>query len=135
MLANYNYCDWMQYINLQMPVGKMYHCPKRGRGVHVRASELKNIVIRDDCSYQRLLDKCVREMYSIEEQEKASFYIADKGGIPIWTSDKIEVDIEGTGHTTEEREWTLRQYILLSGIKYPSRAKLYCVRKGLLWLV
>ena len=93
----------------------------------MKSSTLTNVLLRDDWTYQKVLDKCVQETYSKEEQEKAEFYMADKGGVPVWTSDIIQVDV---GETVEEREWTLREYITLSGMKYPSKTKLYCVRKG-----
>lgn len=120
------------YVNLfhcyQIPVGKMYHCPKRGRGIHVKSSDLKNVLLRDDWSYQRVLDKCIQEVYGTESQN-AEFYIADKGGVPIWTKDVIELDLGNGG--VEEISWSLHQYILLSKTKYPSKTKLYCVKKGM----
>lgn len=64
-------------------VGKMYHCFKRGRGIHVKSSSLKNVLLRDDWPYGKLLQTCVQEMYWNEEQKEANFYIADKGGIPV----------------------------------------------------
>jgi hypothetical protein len=94
----------------------------------MKSSEFKNILLRDDWSYQKLLDKCVQELYSKDEQESATFYIADKGGIPVWTRDTIEVDINGE---IENHPWTLHEYVVLSGMKYPSKTKLYCVKKGL----
>jgi hypothetical protein len=93
----------------------------------VKSSELKNVLLRDDWSYQKLLDKCVQEIYSEEEQENATFYMGDKGGVPIWTSDTFEVDVDGK---IESHAWTLREYIILSGMKYPSKTKLYCVKRG-----
>ena len=105
----------------------MYHCTKRGRGVHIRASEYKNVLLRDDWSYQKLRDKCVQELFTKDEQENATFYIADKGGIPIWTNDTIEIDVNSE---IETHPWTLHEYIVLSGIKYFSKTKLYCVKRG-----
>ena len=49
-------------------------------------------------------------------------------GIPIWNSDTIRIDVEGG---TEELQWTLSRYIKISNIKYPSKARFYCVRRGL----
>ena len=82
---------------------------------------------RKDCSYKRMLEKC-REVYNEEEQKNAEFYIADSRGIPIWNSDTITIDVE---NGTEELEWNLSRYIHLSNVKYPSKARYYCVRKGL----
>ena len=73
-----------------------------------------------------MLEKC-REVYS-EEQKNAKFYIADSRGIPIWNSDTITIDVD---NGTKELEWNLSRYIHLSNVKYPSKARYYCVRKGL----
>lgn len=62
----------------------MYHCTRRGRGIHIKSSKLKNILLRNDWEYKRVLDKCMQELYAKEEQEKATFYVADKGGVPIF---------------------------------------------------
>ena len=59
--------------------------------------------------------------------------IADKGGVPIWTKDVIEVDLGN--EKVEEINWSLHQYILLSRVKYPSKTKLYCVKKGITGLL
>ena len=39
-----------------------------------------------------------------EERKDATFYIANKAGIPVWNGDKIEIDKESTGMEVEERE-------------------------------
>ena len=108
----------------------MYHCDKKGRGVHIRGGRLKNILLRVDCTYSRMLEKCVQELYSNEEQEQNYFYIADTRGIAIWNGDKIEVDVEGSGQRARECDWTLEQYIHLSSAKFFSKARFYCVRKS-----
>lgn len=81
-----------------------------------------------DCTYQWMLEKC-KEVYSEEEQKSAEFYVADSRGIPIWNSDTIKINVDDG---TEELEWTLSRYIKISNIKYPSKARFYCVRRGLL---
>lgn len=90
-----------------------------------------NVLLRRDCSYQRMLNKCLSELYSEEEAENAEFYIADAKGIPVWHKDKIEVDMESSGREVEEREWTLGQYLELSN-KSLSKSVFYCVRKGMI---
>ena len=107
----------------------MYHCDKRGRGIHIRGEKLKNVLMRADCTYNRMLAKCVQEIFSVEEQESHEFYIADSRGVAIWNGDKIEVDIEGTGETARECDWSLEKYIKLSRMKYPSKARFFCVKK------
>ena len=77
------------------------------------------------------INGCCLSVFTTEEQENATFYIADKGGIPVWSGDQFELDIESTGREKEERMWTLGQYMQLCGIKFASKTKFYCVRKGI----
>ena len=107
----------------------MYHCYRRGKGIHVRGGKLKNVLMRTDCTYHRMLTKCVQELFSEEEQESNDFYIADSRGVAIWNADKIEVDVEGIGQTARECDWTLEKYIKVSGMKFPSKAHFFCVKK------
>ena len=85
-----------------------------------------NILLRRDCSYKRMLSKCVSELYTDEETKSANFYISDA---KVWHTDKIQVDMEGSGRKVEEREWTLGQYLELSN-KSLSKSVFYCVRRG-----
>ena len=55
------------------------------------------MLLRKDYAYKRMVDKCVKEMYSEDERKNAEFYIADAKGVPVWSNDKIEVDMESTG--------------------------------------
>lgn len=95
-----------------------------------KGGAIHNILLRKDCTYRRMLEKCVQQIYNDKEREDAMFYIANKAGIPVWSGDKIEVDKESTGMEIEEREWTLGQYLHLSGMTSVSKMKFYCVRKG-----
>ena len=109
----------------------MYHCMKRNKGIHLRqGGGPVNVLLRRDCSYGRMLAKCVGELYAEEEGKNAEFYIADAKGIPVWHKDKIEVDMESSGKKVEEREWTLGEYLQLSN-KSLSKSMFYCVRKGI----
>lgn len=71
-----------------------------------------------------MLSKCVQEIFP-EDQLKYDFYIADSRGAEVWNGDSIELDVEQGGERTEECQWTLK----LSRIKYPSKARFFCVRK------
>ena len=110
-----------------MPIGKMYHCGRRGRGIHIRGVTPTNIIFNKDCTYQRMLEKCC-SIYSTEEREKATFYIADSRGVPIWTSDYLVID--GEDGKEQKVPWTLMKYIEYSHFKYASKAKFFCVRNG-----
>ena len=74
-----------------------------------------------------MLEKCSAELYSEDERQHNTFYIADSRGVAIWNSDKMEVDT-GKG-ISKKCEWTLSNYIKLSRIKYPSKAKFFCVKQ------
>ena len=65
----------------------------------------------------------------ILKKSSNSFYIADSRGVEIWNSDEVKVDVESSGQNQESCEWNLERYIKLSGIKYPSKARFFCVKK------
>ena len=77
-----------------------------------------------------MVDKCVCQIYTSDERKGATFYIANKSGVPTWNSDKIEIDKVSTGLQIEEATWTLGQYLQLSKMTSASKMKFYCVRKG-----
>ena len=93
----------------------------------VKGGAIHNILLRKDCTYQQMLNKCIDQIYN---EKDATFYTANKAGIPVQNGDKIEVDKESTGMEVEEREWTLGQYMCLSGMTSVSKMKFYCVVKG-----
>ena len=101
----------------------MYHCERRGRGIHIRGVTPTNVVFNKDCTYQRMLEKC--SSYSSEEREKATFYVADSRGVPIWTNDHLVID--GEDGREKKVPWTLTKYIEYSHVKYPSKAKFFSV--------
>lgn len=95
----------------------------------MKGSKFKNVLLRRDSSYKRMLEKCVQELFTDEEQTKHNFYIADTRGVAVWSGDSIAMDLEGSGERTKECEWTLGKYIKLSRIKFPSKARFFCVKK------
>ena len=101
----------------------MYYCQRRGRGVAIRG-EARNMIFRRSTTYKRMLEKCT-EVYPEEERSNAEFYVADTRGFPIDLDDG-----------PQEMPWTLGTHIRLSNVKYPSKAKYYCVRQGImLWII
>lgn len=109
---------------------------KEDEASKLEVEKQKNILLRGDCSYKRMLTKCVQEHFSEEDQKKYDFYIADARGAAVWSGDSFAMDLESSGGRTRECEWTLEQYIKLSRMKYPSKARFNCVKreKGC-WLV
>ena len=65
--------------------------------MHIRGGTVNNVLLRADSTYQRMLEKCVQQTYSEEDQREFDFYIADSKGVAIWNGDRIEVDLEGSG--------------------------------------
>ena len=76
-----------------------------------------------------MLNKCVDEVIPEDDIGKYNFYIADSKGVPISSGGSISMDLESSGENTKEYEWTLERYIKLSRIKYPSKARFFCVMK------
>ena len=65
----------------------MYHCDKRGKGIHIRGGRLVNVLLRSDSSYERMLAKCVEEIFPEEDKDKFDFYIEDSRGAEVWNGD------------------------------------------------
>ena len=54
------------------------------------------------------------------------FYLADGTGTAIGSG---TFKIDGTDGSAKTLPWTLNNYMLVSSAKYPSRVRIYCVRK------
>lgn len=59
------------------------------------------MLLRADCTYDRMLSKCVEEIYPHEDKNKVNFYIADSRGAEVWNGDQISVDVEQGGDKIE----------------------------------
>ena len=59
--------------------------------------------------------------------EGYEYYLSDSSGLPITTDGKIVV--YNRDGTCETHTWTLKNWLNVSGIRYQSRTKLYCVQK------
>lgn len=113
----------------------MYHCPRRNKGILDRQFVTQSIVFRKDMAYPRVLDKCICAVFPDEVQDGCDYYVSNGRGMPIYTGEHIRVDNEDG--VEELIPWTLETYIKLSNIKYPSKARFYCVKRftgGILWL-
>ena len=106
----------------------MYHCPNRGRGIIKRGVSPTNIIFKKNCSYQHMLERCLNILkYEKNDDTEYVYYLADSKGVPIWTADTISIDDDGE----KEIPWTLINFIRHSNIRYPSKAKIYVVQKGM----
>ena len=54
------------------------------------------------------------------------YFLADGSGIAI---DSCSFDLNLPDGSKETLPWTLSNYLRVSNVKYPSRVRLYCVRK------
>ena len=50
--------------------------------MHIKGGKLKNILLRADCTYSRMLSKCIK-------MKKLDFYIADSRRAEVWNGDII----------------------------------------------
>ena len=97
----------------------MYHCTRRGRGVHIKQGALKNVIFRNDSSYEEMLEKCINKIYPELDKSKYDFYIADSRGSEVCSSKRVK--IQQSDGSTDEWEWSL--------LKYPSKT-FFCVKRA-----
>ncbi len=103
----------------------MFYCQRRCRGVLEKAA-CTSVIFRRDCTYKRMLEKCVEAVYSPDEKKDAEFHIADSRGSIIPTTIKLD---SSEGVEIETLPWTIENYISITNM-YASKAKFYCLRKG-----
>ena len=85
-----------------------------------------SVIFRRDCTYKRMLEKCVEAVYSQDEKMDAEFHIADSRGCIIPNTIKLD---SSEGVEIKTLPWTIENYISITKM-YASRAKFYCLRKG-----
>jgi len=110
----------------QLSIGKMTHSRKQGRGIMDRSFKPIRMCFRRDCSYERMLEKSKAQLYSIQCQG-ASYYMADTSGTRVCIDGFIIVD-KADG-SEQQVPWTVETYIKMSNMKYPSKARFYCVEE------
>ena len=81
------------------------------------------MIFHRSTTYKKRLEKCI-EVYPEEEQSNAEFNVSDSRNFPIWSSDMTVIDLDDG---PQEMAWILGRHIRLSNVKYPSKAKYYCV--------
>ena len=57
----------------------------------------------------------------------SSYYLSDSSGLPISTDGRIVV--QKRDGTCERHSWTLNTWMKVTGIRYQSKTRLYCVQK------
>ena len=98
---------------------------RRLKGVMDRSFSPTKLPFHKDCSYNDFLAKCKECVWGNDDsqQEHFEYFIADGAGIALQTSFEIDSPTKAT------IPWTLSSYLKVTNLIYPSRARLYCVRK------
>ena len=110
---------------MQISIGRMEYDSEKMRGVMDRSFASIKLAFHKDSSAIDVLNKC-RECVWGEEHKNYQYFLADGSGTAI---DSCSFDIDHLDGKKESLPWTLSNYIRVSNAKYPSRVRLYCVRK------
>ena len=113
---------------IQINIGRMEFDVGRAKGIFDRSFTTIKIPFHKDCSSTDMLNKCVECVWgkSAVEPGDYTYYLADGGGSAIGSSSFVVDQPDGSQQTLPR---TLSNYLKVSGIRYPSRLRLYCVRK------
>ena len=101
----------------------------KNRGVHYHSIPLTKLFFQRDASYGAVLQKCCQRFWpdaADAPEHDAEYYLADGGGASIEAAD-LDIVLSNGGVSTVP--WTLQNYLRATGLKFPSRARLYCVQK------
>lgn len=108
----------------------MYYDYKRSRGILDRSAPPVKVPLLRSYNYADSLDKVVEYLYGNKEEGK-TYYLADSSGAMIGSS---ELEVPGPNGTSKV-PWTIGTYLRIS-VRYPSRARFYCVEKyGMLHMI
>lgn len=101
-----------------------FDCSK-AKGILDKSFPAIKLPLHKDSSYTDLLSKCVEYVWGTSSEEY-SYYMADGGGTSIASATFVVKSPDGIESTLP---WTLKNYLQVSSVRYPSRLRLYCVRK------
>ena len=101
----------------------IYDIGKR-RGIFDRSFNLLIVSFHRDLCYDMVKDRCQRAVWP-DVTDGDTFYIADGSGVSI-KGESFEV--QGLDGSVQVIPWSLGNYLQVSHIRYPSRARLYCVK-------
>ena len=112
---------------LQITVSKMRYCSQAKRGVLAKPMCSMKVYVHKHAKYGVVLKKICAEMFSSDRP--GEYYLADSQGLPLCKREDeciVVTDAEGAEKVIP---WTLDFYMSISGVKYQSKVKLYCVEK------
>jgi hypothetical protein len=103
----------------------MEYDPERAKGILDKSFASVKVPIHRDSSAPSMLQKCQDAVWG--KSHEYIYFIADGSGSSICTSSTFNIEL--ADGSKQELPWTLSNYMKVSNIKYPSRLRLYCVRK------
>ena len=77
--------------------------------------------------YETVLEKLKRIVLGTEDKggiTGGTYFLADASGVSIQQN---HFEIQGVTGKLEVLPWTLENYVQVSGVRYPSKTRLYCV--------
>lgn len=99
----------------------------KNRGVINKSIKFRKLTFHKKSSYNRVLAKCITEIYPNNQKPATCFFLANSEGHYICTDGKIA--IEGEHGTEKSLSWSLELYLQVLHVRFPSKVKLYCVEK------
>ena len=103
----------------------MNYNSKTPKGVKDRSYTPIKIPFHKENTYQQALEKA---KIVWKGTSKSNFFLADGTGSSIYCEN---FTLDMPDGSTETLPWTLSNYLRVSCIRYPSRARIYCVYKEL----
>jgi hypothetical protein len=95
------------------------------KGILDKSYPSVKVPLHKDITSTILLKKCQEVVWG-KSPANYTYFMADGSGSAIGSD---SFDIEHPNGLKEILPWTLTNYLKVSNIKYPSRLRLYCVRK------
>ena len=96
----------------------------KAKGILDKSFPLIKVAFHKDCSSSDIILKC-QECVWDHSDKNYEYYIADGSGSAICSNFNVDL----SDGSRQSLPWTLNNYLRVSSIKYPSRLRLYCVRK------
>ena len=98
----------------------------KAKGVLDRSFPLSKIAFHKDCSAVDALQKCRETVWGEEKSQHYDYFLADGSGSSIGST---AFTVSNSDGSKEILPWTVSNYLRISGLKYPSRMRLYCGQK------
>ena len=102
----------------------------KAKAVLDKSFKMVKIPFHKDSPASDITRRCQEVVWGDSQLSNDSFdyYLADGTGMAIDAQDQFVLD-KPDGSSPTSVPWTLYNYLQVSNVKYPSRARIYCVRK------